>query len=206
LPVYITFGRCATPDPENFLAARLPYLLSFITGQSDPRRHALSPEQSAFLTALPAPEENKLWRNFPWRDETPEHRETPLLPASYNNLSQFFAAQRKSFAIRHRADLEAWASRAEKHLVFAGSCGMELLRRLDPPADLWPRLHVFAYGPVWPVKPPCKVFAVLGRRDWIARPLYGKADAMVEANHLDYLEVPEVLGLAKRFVQQAIGR
>ena len=188
------------------MAERLPYLLSFITGQSDPRRHALSPEQAAFLSALPAPEENKLRRNFPWRDETPEHRETPLLPASYNNLSQFFAAQRKNFAIRYRADLDAWANRAEKHIVFAGSCGMELLRRLDPPEELWRRLQIFAYGPVWPVKPPCKVFAVLGRKDWIARPLYGRGDAMVEANHLDYLQKAEVLDLAKTFVQQATAR
>lgn len=183
----------------------LPYLLSFATGQSDPRAHALSPAQADFLAAMPAPAESQLARNFPWREATPPWREVPLLPASFYNLRQFFAAQRGAFAGRHRADLEAWAARAERHVVFAGSCGLELLRRLDPPADLCRRLHVFAYGPVVRARPPFEVFAVQGRRDWISQLYVGRPDARVAADHLGYLEDPEVRALAAAFVRRVLG-
>ena len=183
---------------------RPPLLLSFATGQSDPRGHALSPVQQAFLDRLPVPAAFKLARNFPWREATPPFRETALLPASFFNLRQFFAAQHASFARRHRADVAAWAARAEHHLVFAGSCGLELLRRLELPAELWPRLSVFAYGPVVCGKVPWRVFTVQGRFDFISKPFVRRPDVVVAAGHLDYLESPEVLAWAHTFLRQVL--
>lgn len=182
------------------------YLLSFATGQSDPRGHALSPAQTEFLEALPFPAANKLWRNFPWREPTPPWRDTHLLPASLNNYRQYLASRRPSFAARHREDLEAWAAKAEHHVVFAGSCGLELLCRLDPPADLWPRLHVFAYGPVIRARAPFELFTVQGRHDWISKLYVGKPDARVASDHLGYLEDAEVRALALAFVRRVLQR
>lgn len=181
-----------------------PYLLSFITGQSDPRGNALSPQQNAFLGQMPAPEENKLRLNFPWRPDTPPWRDTPLVPASFYNFRQFCQAQFPAFARRHRADLEAWSTQAEKHLVFAGSCGLELLCRLEPPKELWQKIYVFAYGPCVFKMPPCHVVTVQGRHDWISKPYLWKPDVKVAASHLDYLEDAEVLALAKTFVRELV--
>lgn len=177
-----------------------PYLLSFATGQSDPRGHRLSPQQNAFLDLMPAPEENKLRRNFPWREESPPWRDTPLVPASFYNFRQYCLAQGDAFPKQHRPDLEAWLARAEHHLVFAGSCGLELLRRLEPSPAMWRRIHVFAFGPVVHRLPPCRVFTVQGKKDWISQLYLGRPDARVASNHLDYLEDPEVAHLARRFV------
>ena len=184
----------------------LPFQLSFITGQSDPQGHALSPAQQDFLAALPGRPEWKLHRNFPWREQTPPWRDTHLVAASISNYLQYLAAQRRSFARRHREDLEAWAGRAEHHILFAGSCGLELLRRLDPPESLWPRLHVFAFGPVVRAAVPWRLYTVQGREDWISKLYVKQPDARVGANHMSYLEDPEVRRLAAVFVEDVLTR
>jgi len=182
----------------------LPLQIAFLTGQSDPRGSALSPSQEAFLDALPAPAGWKVRVNFPYPEVTPPHRPMPLLRASWNNARQFLVSRRTPFALRHRPPLLALLGKAERTLLLAGSCGLELLANLDLPARELGRLHVFAYGAVAWRRPACDLRQVRGRRDRVSRVLSrvgpGRSDAWVAGGHLDYLEDPEVLALCGAFV------
>jgi len=185
---------------------RPPLQIAFLTGQSDPRGAALAPAQEAFLDALPAPAAWKVRVNFPYPEATPPHRPTPLLRASWNNALQVLDSRRAAFAARHRPPVLALLARAERTLLLAGSCGLELLARLDLPAPELGRLHVFAYGAVCRRRPACDLRQVRGRRDWVARALtridLGRSGAWVAGGHLDYLEDPEVLALCRAFLDE----
>ena len=183
-----------------------PIQIAFLTGQSDPRGAALSPVQAAFLTALPAPAEWKVWVNFPYPAATPPHRPMPLVRASWNNARQVLASRRPAFAERHRAPVEALLARAETTLLLAGSCGLELLGRLDLGEDRLARLRVFAYGAVAWRRPACAVRQVRGRGDWISRlgsgVGLGEDDAWVAGGHLEYLTDPRVLALCAEYLRE----
>jgi hypothetical protein len=178
----------------------LPLQIAFLTGQSDPEGCALAPSQTAFLESLPAPPSAKLARNFPYWESTPPHRETGLLRASWNNGRQYAAARHPTFAARYRPDVLAMLERAERHVLLAGSCGLELLAALALPADVLARVHVFAYGPVARRRPSCDLLIVQGRRDWLSRAYFPAADARVDCGHLDYLECPAVRDLCRAFL------
>jgi hypothetical protein len=181
------------------MTSRAPLLVTFLTGQSDPQRNALSPEQHAFLEALPIPPEARLPLNFPWRESAP-HRDVPLWSASLANTRQYLSARRDGFSARHRRDLDALLARAEHVVFLAGSCGLELFLGMRPPEDVWPRLHVFAYGPVARARPPVDCLLVCGRRDPISRAFFPRADVEVDADHMGYLGAPDVREHARAFV------
>jgi hypothetical protein len=185
---------------------RLPLQIAFLTGQSDPSGSALAPPQEAFLDALPTPDHWKVRVNFPYPEATPPHRPTPLPRASWNNSRQVLASRGPAFAESFRPPVLALLARAERTLLLAGSCGLELLANLDLPARALERLHVFAYGAVARRRPACDLRQVRGRRDWIAKALsridLGPADAWVACGHLDYLNDPEVLALCRAFLQE----
>ena len=147
--------------------------------------------------------------NFPYPEVTPPHRPAPLPRASWNNARQFLASRRAAFAARHRPPLLALLARAERTLLLAGSCGLELLANLDLPARELGRLHVFAYGAVCRRRPACDVRQVRGRRNWISRALtridLDRCDAWVAGGHLEYLEDPEVLALCRAFLDELTG-
>jgi hypothetical protein len=180
--------------------------IAFLNGQSDPRGAALSPVQAAFLTALPAPPEWKVWVNFPYPPATPPHRRVALARASWNNARQVLGARRPAFAERHRAPVEALLARAETTLLLAGSCGLELLGRLGLGTDRLARLRVFAYGAVAWRRPDCAVRQVRGRGDWISRLGSGvglaEGDAWVAGGHLAYLADPRVLALCAEYLRE----
>ena len=92
--------------------------------------------------------------------------------------------------------------RADRTLVLAGSIGLDLLGRLDLPADLLDRLTVFAYGPVATKPPTCRTLRVCSRQDWVARCFRSgrRADVYVDSGHLDYLQHPEVARLCHDLV------
>jgi hypothetical protein len=175
---------------------------AFLTGQSDPDRCALSPQQAAFLAALPLPDEARVALNFPYDPATGPHRETALLPASWNNFSQFLGSWSGGFAARHRPAVEALVDRAERTVLLAGSCGLELLARLDLDAARLARIHAVAYGPAALRWPGCAITVVQGRRDWISRPLTPRADAWVDCDHLGYLACPGMLEVCRELVRR----
>ena len=165
----------------------------FLTGQSDPGRCALSPEQAAFLAALPLPAPARGAHNFPYLDVSRPYRAIPLPLASWNNVRQFVGAHAPAFRRRHRDRVLARLDEADRTLLLAGSSGLSLLRNLGLPEGALRRLHVFAYGAVGWSRPPCDAWIVTGRRDWIAACLGPKPDVRVDCGHMDYLSCAGVL-------------
>jgi hypothetical protein len=182
-----------------------PFQILFLTGRSDPRSAALSPLQTAFLDALPAPDPWKVRVNFPYPATTPPFRETPLLRASWRNFWQFAGSRRPAFAERHQALVLDRIEAAERTFLLAGSSGLELLANLGLPAAVLSCLHVFAYGPVARCLPGCDHRLVQGRRDWISRAWFRAVEARVDCGHLDYLADPEVLRLCSSYLREAMG-
>jgi hypothetical protein len=184
----------------------LPLQVAFLTGQSDPGRCALSPEQRAFLDALPVADAGKVRVNFPYDDQTPPYRDVPLVAASWHNARQYLASRAPAFAGRHRRAVLQLIARAECTVLLAGSCGLKLLANLDLSDEMLRRVQVFAYGPVARRRPACDVFVVRGRRDWIARLWGGQAQLLVDAGHMDYLRNAEVLASCRAFVAGCAAR
>ena len=181
---------------------KLPFQVTFLTGQSDPRSCALTPAQVDFLTALPAPRESQATVNFPYDPATPPARAISLVRASWHNVRQFLAARQPTWAERHRPCVRDLLARAERTLFIAGSCGIELLSalRLDPAEHA--RIAVLALGPVarrseWPFD----LTVAQGRRDWISRLGWpGPVDHRTPGDHLGYLACPETARLARDWV------
>jgi hypothetical protein len=167
----------------------------FLTGQSDPQRCALSPEQQAFLDALPLPAAARLSLNFPYDADTPPWRHIPVLIGSVNNTRQYTHSRQAIFADRHAPPVQQLLGRARRTLILAGSCGLELLANLRLPREALERVHVFAYGPVARRLPDCPCVLVQGRRDWVSRLWFRTVDHRVDCGHRDYLQSPEVLSL-----------
>jgi len=183
-----------------------PLQIAFLTGQSNPGNAALSPLQTSFLNALPAPDEWKVRVNFPYPDIPQTFRRTPLPIASLHNLTLFLRSRLPTFAATYRPAVLAQIERAERTLFLAGSSGLELLVNLHLPAPALPRLHVFAYGPVARRLPPCDARFVQGR-DSISRLFFRVGVpkshiARVECDHLDYLRDPTVLALCVEFLNE----
>jgi hypothetical protein len=183
---------------------RPPFQILFLTGRSDPRSAALSPVQTAFLDALPAPDGWKVRVNFPYPAATPPFRETPLLRASWRNFRQFAGSRRAEFAERHRQPVLDRIEATERTFVLASSSGLELLANLRLPAPALARLHVFAYGPVARRVPACDHRLVQGHRDWISRAWFRTVETRVACGHLDYLADPEVLRLCSAYLGEAM--
>jgi hypothetical protein len=177
----------------------------FLTGQSDPSRCALSPEQQAFLDALPLPASAKLSLNFPYRPDTPPWRHTPVLVGSVNNARQYVRSRRPMFAADHAAHVQRLLARARRTLILTGSCGLELFVNLKLPREALDTVHIFAYGPAARRLPDCACVLVQGRRDWLSRFWFRTVDHRVDCAHRDYLRSPEVLRLCLQMLQSLDG-
>lgn len=178
--------------------SRIPLQVLFLTGQSDPRSCDLSPAQRAFLDALPVPDQAKAPLNFPYDATMRPWRKVPLWLASTRHGLLFVNLRRRGIG-RHRDAVMTQLDRADRTLVLAGSIGLDLLGRLDLPAELLDRLTVFAYGPVATKPPACRTLRVCSRQDWVARCFRSgrRADVYVDSGHLDYLDNPEVADLCR---------
>jgi hypothetical protein len=181
---------------------RPPLQIAFLTGASNPQSAALSPVQTAFLDALPAPDAWKVRMNFPYPAATPPYRETPLLRASWSNACLYLASRRPAFTARYQPQVLARIAAAERTLFLAGSSGLELLANLQLPASALARLHVFAYGPVARRLPDCDCRLVQGHRDRISRGWFPAVETRVGCGHLDYLRDPAVLALCCAYLQE----
>lgn len=161
--------------------------IAFLTGQSDPPSCALDADQHAFLDALPAPEHQKVRCNFPYDRVGAGMLEIALWRASLSNIKQYAASRSGAFARAHRPPVLAMLSKADRTLLLAGSCGIELLNNLHLPASVLRTVFVFGYGPVARRRPACAHEIVGSRRDWISRLWFPSPDAWVDAGHLGYL-------------------
>lgn len=159
--------------------------VAFLTGQSDPRRCALSTVQQTFAERLEAA--HVVPHNFPYDAATPPFAPTPLLRASVNNATQYWASRTRSFRARHRPAVEGMLDGAERTVLLTGSCGLELFNNLALPRTLLERVVVFAYGPVARRRPDCEAVLVQGHRDVVSRCWFRHADLQVDAGHMDYL-------------------
>jgi hypothetical protein len=167
----------------------------FLTGQSDPDRCALSPEQQAFLDALPLPASAKIALNFPYEADTPPWRAIPLWIGSVNNARQYARSRRPAFAADHAPRVQQLLGRARRTLILAGSCGLELFVNLQLPREVLDTVQIFAYGPTARRRPDCACVLVQGRGDWISRLWFDRVDHLVACGHRDYLRSAEVLTL-----------
>lgn len=176
--------------------------IAFITGQSDPERCALSPVQRSFLDQMPVPPEGRVATNFPYAVDAQDHRDVPLLIASWNNVTQYAASRRPGFSTRHQPAVLRMLDGADHTIFLAGSCGLELLVNLSLPDAMLRRIHVFAYGAVARRRPDCDLLIVRGRHDWLAAAARLGADHIVDAFHRDYLASPNVLDHCRQFVHR----
>lgn len=178
-------------------------LVCFLTGRSDPSNPVLSPEQRAFLDALPIAVDERLDVNFPYAPASGAWRRTALPLASVRNTRDYLGSRRPAFARAHARAVGDVLTRADRTLVLAGSCGLELLANLRLDSAALAGAHVLAYGPVARSLPEASVEIVVGRRDALAR---GRApappDHVIDAGHLGYLASAEFRAIAAR----AVGR
>jgi hypothetical protein len=177
--------------------------IAFLTGQSEPRSCALSPQQIAFGQALLAPGRLLQMQNFPYRQDSPAHAPVPLWRASWNNSRQHLASRGPGFARSHRAAVVQMLQAAPHTLLLAGSCGSELLANLALPPEALQRISLLAYGPVARRMPACaRLLTVRGQQDWISRWGFGAAMQSIACGHMDYLAQPAFLTLASHFVAE----
>lgn len=173
--------------------------LAFLTGQSDPARCALSPQQRAFGQALLEPGRVLHPCNFPYDAATPDHQPAALLAASWHNTRHYLRSRRPGFAAAHGPALAQLLQAAPHTLLLAGSCGLELLANLELPPALAQRCSVLAYGPVARRAPQVAQLQVLvGRQDWVSRLGWRGARQWIDSGHMDYLQQPAVLAIARR--------
>jgi len=183
---------------ESMPGARTPLQLAFLTGQSDPARCALSPQQRAFGQALLAPGRVLHPCNFPYDAATPDHQPAALLAASWHNTRHYLRSRRPGFAAAHGPALAQLLQAAPHTLLLAGSCGLELLANLELPPALAQRCSVLAYGPVARRAPQVAQLQVLvGRQDWVSRLGWRGARQWIDSGHMDYLQQPAVLAIAR---------
>ena len=183
---------------ESMPGTRTPLQLAFLTGQSDPARCALSPQQRAFGQALLAPGRVLHPCNFPYDAATPDHQPAALLAASWHNTRHYLRSRQPGFAAAHGPALAQLLQAAPHTLLLAGSCGLELLANLELPPALAQRCSVLAYGPVARRAPRVAQLQVLvGRQDWVSRLGWRGARQWVDSGHMDYLQQPAVLAIAR---------
>ncbi len=183
---------------ESMPGTRTRLQLAFLTGQSDPARCALSPQQRAFGQALLEPGRVLHPCNFPYDAATPDHQPAALLAASWHNTRHYLRSRRPGFAAAHGPALAQLLQAAPHTLLLAGSCGLELLANLELPPALAQRCSVLAYGPVARRAPQVAQLQVLvGRQDWVSRLGWRGARQWIDSGHMDYLQQPAVLAIAR---------
>jgi hypothetical protein len=159
-----------------------PLKVVLLSGLSDPSTCALSAAQTRFLASLAAPEESKIYWNFPYLPSPGARRDPPLWLASLRNLRQFLQASRPAY----RAHWHALAASAESLVVITGSCGLEIFNHCLEAGD--PVGHLFALGPVARARPAVPHTLVQGTRDPFSRVFFRKCDVELPGvGHMTYL-------------------
>jgi hypothetical protein len=173
------------------------HAVAFLTGQSDPGRCALSPEQEAFLAQLARADRHLVPLNFPYRP-SPPFRDVNLLSASWHNLRGYFASRRPEFAAAYRAGVADLIRQTERTFFLAGSSGLELFNNLHLSAADEARCTLICYGPVARRLPRhATVVLVQSSRDYLSRAYFPHAPRTLGWGHMGYLRDPEFLRLCR---------
>lgn len=175
--------------------------IAFITGRSQPDCGVLSPVQRAFLAQVAGEGHLQISYNFPWQPSPEQpHRSPGLLRASLNNSRDYLASRRAGFARRHRQAAIDFLANADRTVLLAGSCGLELFNNLHLPSASLARVSIFAYGPVARRRPDCRHLLVQGHQDVLSRLWFPNADVRIDSGHLHYLNQPAVAEFCQQFI------
>lgn len=182
----------------------LNYQVILLTGQSDLRCCALSPQQKAFLDQSVHGDAQVL-TNFPYDPSSAPYRATPVAIASIRNGWQYFGSRSPSFSTKHTSRIIRLIERRDRTIFLTGSCGLELFNNFRLPSALIGRIRLFAFGPVARRRPDCEHLLVGSRKDWLSRFFFPTPDHWVNCTHLDYLRSTAVRTLWKEFVGHEVG-
>jgi len=181
------------------------HMAAFLTGHSVRGCTGLSVEQRDFQRCTDVPEQHWIKSNFPYHETFAFPESVGLSRASLNNVWHFVQANLPSYQTRHREVIADKFSRYDAVILLVGSCGMELLQRLNLPSEIRQRVHVFACGPVSIFEPSvASLVVVQGRHDMISRCFYPKAHHRIDCSHMGYLEARETLELFNAFYHRVL--
>ena len=178
-----------------------PVKVGWLSGVSRPGTNALSPEQRAFVEALPGDICSKLTTNFPYGDEATAFVPTPLVLASAVNLARFAAATTPWTRGSRAAAWRGVKASCERLLLVTGSCGSQIVASLERGCPAGARVSVLALGSVdWGLAG-LDVQRVRGDRDMVAR---RRGEIVVGVGHMDYTRSTRVLEIARLWVRERL--
>ncbi|MEN1678791.1 MAG: hypothetical protein AAGJ46_04320 [Planctomycetota bacterium] len=182
-----------------------PLKIAFVSGLSDPQTCALSPEQQSFLSRVSAPDDFKVWSNFPYVATTRQPAaQTPLLRASWNNASQFLTAGRPWYRDAARRHLQSLVASTDSLVLVTISCGLEIVARALPGLVFEGQLRVVAFGPVALVSPDAPVLSARGDKDYVSGLFVRGVDHVLQGvGHMDYMASHEALELVNRCISSS---
>ena len=144
--------------------------------------------------------------NFPYHATFAFPERFHLLRASLNNIGHFLFSQLSMFRSQHRPAVVELFARYDRIILLATSCGLELLRNLQLPAEVRQRVHVFACGPVSLGLPEvASCLMIQGEDDVISRCFHWRVRHRFPCSHMGYLLAPETLRLFDQFCREALG-
>jgi hypothetical protein len=180
--------------PAHHSLTKLKVVL--LSGLSDPRTTALSARQTEFLAALDAPDEAKIYWNFPYVPCSATRKQPPLWLASWRNGQQFFAASRNPYRDAARAHWRALTASTDRLVVITLSCGVEIVNHCTDERDGDRDIHVVALGPVAWRRPALPHTLVQGAHDYISKAFFRHADVeLAGVHHMNYLDNEQVAEL-----------
>jgi hypothetical protein len=167
-----------------------------LSGLSDPQTTALSERQTQFLASLDAPDEAKIYWNFPWVACNATRQPPPLWLASWRNGRQFFAASRNPYRDAARAHWRALLDSTERLVVITLSCGVQIVNHCTDARDGERDIHIVALGPVAWRRPALSHTLVQGAHDYLSKVFFRHADVdLGGVHHLNYLDNEQVAEL-----------
>ena len=175
--------------------------VAIVTGLSDPESTRLSPDQMAFLDAMPMPEECKVRVNFPFLPTRTSDHAPSLAIASWNNGRQFLASQGRHFCDRAKPHWQALCDSTDRLLLVTGSCGHQMIDGIRDCQNV-PAVRVLALGSVRLGRCGFRSTRILGRRDWIACWFSPHCEhVLAGVGHLDYWNHETVTGIAANWIR-----
>ena len=176
-----------------------------LSGLSDPATCALSEQQMRFLESLDAPEEAKVWWNFPYVVCSEPRRTPPLWLASWRNTWQFFRASRNPYRDAARRHWRALVESTERLLVITLSCGIEIVNHCVDASDVSRDIHLIALGPVAFRRPVLPHTLVQGKGDYLSKLFFRRPDVEITgAGHMNYLHHPDVAQLCRELCNNTL--
>ena len=181
--------------------------IAIVTGRSDPSSCSLSLEQLDVLKSLDAPDEFKVYCNFPFVRAHRVERVPNIVRASISNGAQFLESHTATYARRAKPHWQSLLDSCDHLFLVTGSCGIQLVEAGIAGAEPKCNVEVLAIGPVGWQRSQLRVTTVQGDKDFISRRFYKKVDRVVPGvSHLDYWYNPIVKELIHQWLSIKISR